>query len=150
MELTLRPSSDAARHARRWATAQLPTGVALYRRQLLELLLTELVTNAVKYGHDPDVIRITMHLNGADVRVTVSDANPSVLPVARNAPPADEGGRGVMLVDQLADDWGFMTDHHSKVVWFRLSLAERVGEHEHPAVAHRAEGDPTPHLRNDW
>lgn len=45
------------------------------------------------------------------------------LPVVRDLSPLDEGGRGMMLVEVLAADWGVRTDHGtSKSVWFEVDV----------------------------
>jgi len=84
-----------------------------------ELLVSELVTNAVLHGAPPITMRV--ECDGSNgLRVSVTDNNPEPAQV-RQAGPADESGRGMRLVDVISDDWGVepRTDV-GKDVWFRL------------------------------
>lgn len=83
-----------------------------------ELLVSELVTNAVRYGTPP--VRLRTEFDGDTVQVWVTDSEPThpeALDVAWDA----ESGRGVRLVDVISDRWG-VDDHVSdgKSVWFTL------------------------------
>jgi serine phosphatase RsbU (regulator of sigma subunit)/PAS domain-containing protein/anti-sigma regulatory factor (Ser/Thr protein kinase) len=85
------------------------------------LLVTELVTNAVRYGRAPLQLSV---LVGDDVlRVEVSDHEPRH-PVV--GPPADvwsEGGRGLLLVDAMSASWGVTSlPDGGKSVWFELPV----------------------------
>ena len=74
----------------------------------VHLVVTELVTNAVRYGGPPIVFEI--NCIGADgVLVSVSDGSDAV-PAPRPAGPTVLGGRGVHLVDLLSEEWG--VEHH--------------------------------------
>lgn len=118
--LELRADPSAARRARSWlreefAAVDLPTRV----RQTLELLTTELVTNAVRYGGEPIELRLRRAVGS--VRVSVSDGGPGT-PEVRHVPPTATGGRGVALVDTLALRWGSDAAGAGKTVWFELAL----------------------------
>ncbi len=79
------------------------------------LVVSELVTNAVQHGEGPVLVRI---VTGEPTRVEVMDARPlDGLAVA--APDPDrQGGRGLFLVQALADAWGYAeTPDGGKVVW---------------------------------
>ncbi|MET7857610.1 SpoIIE family protein phosphatase [Streptomyces sp. NPDC005318] len=78
-----------------------------------ELILSELVTNAVRYGGAP--IRVRMLHNRALI-CEVSDAG-STAPHLRYASTTDEGGRGLYLVAQFADRWGTRYTAEGKVIW---------------------------------
>ena len=82
------------------------------------LCASELVTNAIRYGQGED-FRIDVEVAGPGVRVAVHDHNP-VVPHPRAALPAEEGGRGMHLVDSLATTWGSEATATGKVVWFVL------------------------------
>ena len=82
------------------------------------LLVSELVTNAVKYGSGP----VELCVEAGDDRrgrFTVSDAGGGETPALREAGGARSGGYGLHLVDRIADDWG--VTHASMHVWFELS-----------------------------
>ena len=84
------------------------------------LLVSELVTNAVKYGGEGPV---ELHLERTDgqLRISVRDrGGTGPLPAMRDAGDGAEGGHGLRLVDVLADRWG--VEHGSTIVWFEFDL----------------------------
>ncbi|MEU3774890.1 SpoIIE family protein phosphatase [Streptomyces sp. NPDC032472] len=83
-----------------------------------ELILSELVTNAIRYGGAP--IRVRM-LRDRNLICEVSDAS-STSPHLRYAATTDEGGRGLFLVAQYADRWGTRYTERGKVIWAELPL----------------------------
>ncbi len=74
----------------------------------LTLLLTELVTNAFQHGEGEEV-GVRMARTAKTIRIEVADGS-TRLPVARQASPLDESGRGIFIVDALADAWGVSHD----------------------------------------
>ncbi|MFC9488851.1 ATP-binding protein, partial [Streptomyces hydrogenans] len=83
----------------------------------VELLISEVVTNAVRYAERP----VTLRLLKTDVlRCEVGDDSPQ-LPRQRRARETDEGGRGLFLVNRLARRWGATRLSGGKVVWFELA-----------------------------
>ncbi|WP_077797125.1 ATP-binding protein [Streptomyces sp. JHA26] len=83
-----------------------------------ELILSELITNAVRYGAPPVTVRLLRrHVLICEVR----DAS-STAPRVVQAAEFDEGGRGLFLVAQLADRWGVRYTRHGKVIWTEQSL----------------------------
>ncbi|MER5635846.1 SpoIIE family protein phosphatase [Kitasatospora sp. NPDC002227] len=92
-----------------------------------ELLVSELVTNSVRYASAPIGVRLTL---GDTLLVEISDPLPDP-PRERHAAEADEGGRGLELVRRLALRWGTRAEGMGKVVWFELTLGgEPVPEAE--------------------
>jgi len=88
-----------------------------------ELLVGEVVANAVRFASRP----ITLRLHRTDVlRCEVGDDS-SLVPRMRHAQLSDEGGRGLFLVDQLARRWGATRVSTGKVVWFELPLPDDRG-----------------------
>ncbi|MGI4894626.1 MAG: ATP-binding protein [Janthinobacterium lividum] len=84
-----------------------------------QLLVSELVTNAVRHGGPP--VRVRVDCDGsAGMQVSVTDGNPHP-PVRRDAAPDAEGGRGVALVDIVSDRWGVDHVENGKTVWFVIS-----------------------------
>ena len=83
------------------------------------LTVSELVTNAVRYGLPP--VRLTLHRCPGGVEIGVHDA--VALPPADPSLPGDdaESGRGLALVQALADETGVRPDGDGKVVWARFS-----------------------------
>ena len=83
------------------------------------LLTSELVTNAILYGQAP--LELRAQADGAALRVEVHDLDPTSPPVLRHdADLVEIGGRGLQLVDTLADRWGWAENDYGKVVWFEL------------------------------
>ncbi|MET7986198.1 MULTISPECIES: SpoIIE family protein phosphatase [unclassified Streptomyces] len=78
-----------------------------------ELIVSELVTNAIRYAVPPVRLRLL-----CDTRLTceVSDAS-STAPRLRHARSTDEGGRGLFLVAQLAHRWGARYTAEGKIIW---------------------------------
>ncbi|MFE3791156.1 SpoIIE family protein phosphatase [Streptomyces goshikiensis] len=83
-----------------------------------ELMLSELVTNAVRYGTEP--IRVRLILDRTLI-CEVSDGS-STAPHLRRAASTEEGGRGLFLVAQLAHAWGTRYTPHGKVIWAECAL----------------------------
>ena len=83
-----------------------------------ELILSELVTNAIRYGGEP--IRVRM-LRDRSLICEVFDSS-STSPHLRYATMTDEGGRGLFLVAQLADRWGTRYLPAGKVIWAEQPL----------------------------
>src|SRR3954468_13822549 len=88
-------------------------------RQVVELLVSELVTNAVRHGasdpHESILVRAN-RTNGA-VRVEVCDEGQGFNHRGEAPAAMEPGGRGLLLVDTLASRWGVL-DGHPNCVWF--------------------------------
>ncbi|MBA3742617.1 MAG: ATP-binding protein [Sporichthya sp.] len=85
-----------------------------------QLLVSELVTNAVRYGAPP--IELQVCCAGEDqLHIRVRDSDPGT-PQPRDADADAEGGRGLLLVDVVSDDWGHEDDADGKAVWFTLKV----------------------------
>ncbi|MFE4663882.1 ATP-binding protein [Streptomyces sp. NPDC056734] len=83
-----------------------------------ELLATELLTNALRHGTGPTV-RFRMRFHDDHLLIEVADGSPTP-PSPRHATPDDETGRGLFLVDAIADDWGVSGD--GTTTWCSLAL----------------------------
>ncbi|MEV5956080.1 SpoIIE family protein phosphatase [Streptomyces sp. NPDC051987] len=84
----------------------------------VELIVSELVTNAVRYGGGPIRLRLLQH---SILTCEVTDTSTSQ-PHPRHPRTLDEGGRGLMLVAQLSRRWGSRTVSGGKVVWSEQDL----------------------------
>ncbi|MER5883449.1 ATP-binding protein [Streptomyces sp. NPDC001941] len=86
------------------------------------LLVSELVTNSLRYASGPIGVRLVRRgRRPGHLLVEVSDPLPDP-PTARVAGPDDEGGRGIQLVAGSARRWGTRRDGSGKTVWFELAL----------------------------
>jgi anti-sigma regulatory factor (Ser/Thr protein kinase) len=84
-----------------------------------ELIVTELVTNAVRHGPGGPV-EVAIQAGGSGMRGEVKDPGPGIRHnelVRRRA--TEDGGRGLFLVDALSDSWGLADD--SSRVWFEVA-----------------------------
>ncbi|WP_435897407.1 SpoIIE family protein phosphatase [Streptomyces tsukubensis] len=84
-----------------------------------ELILSELVTNAIRYAVGPIRVRL---IRDRALICEVSDHS-STSPHLRQAASTDEGGRGLFLVAQFADRWGTRYTPDGKVIWTEQPLA---------------------------
>ncbi|NSC23651.1 SpoIIE family protein phosphatase [Streptomyces albus subsp. chlorinus] len=120
----LDPRAQTARQARRLARRALVRWGLEELSDAVELLVSEIVTNAVRYAERP----ITLRLLRTDVlRCEVGDDVPQ-LPRLRQARATDEGGRGLYLVNRLARRWGATRLSTGKVVWFELPVPDPAPE----------------------
>lgn len=83
----------------------------------LTLIVSELVTNAVRYGAPP--VRVQVAADDATVTVVVHDGAPGV-PALRSPGPEAESGRGLLLIDLLALAHGVQPEPPGKAVWAAL------------------------------
>ncbi|WP_030044189.1 ATP-binding SpoIIE family protein phosphatase, partial [Streptomyces resistomycificus] len=83
-----------------------------------ELVVSELVTNAIRYGEPPIQLRL---IRDRTLICEVSDAS-STSPHLRRAHAFDEGGRGLLLVAQLTQRWGSRQTGSGKTIWAEQSL----------------------------
>jgi anti-sigma regulatory factor (Ser/Thr protein kinase) len=88
-------------------------------RGVSELLVSELVTNAVKYGKPP--VWLLVELRPGLVHASVSDTS-TELPTRRDPDPDAEGGRGLLVLDALAGSWGAVAVEGGKYLWFDLPV----------------------------
>jgi len=114
-----------------WSVPADPSAVALIRKGVsqrlsewglgdftypAELIASELVTNAIRYGDDPIALRL---IYDRILICEVSDAS-STAPHLRRARDWEEGGRGLMLVAQMAHRWGTRHSLTGKTIWAEI------------------------------
>ncbi|NEE20211.1 SpoIIE family protein phosphatase [Streptomyces sp. SID7499] len=90
---------------------------------MTELVVSELVTNAIRYGRPPVRLRL---IRDRSLLCEVSDAG-STTPHLRRARTFDESGRGLFLVAQLAERWGTRHARQGKTVWAELDGEKHAG-----------------------
>jgi serine phosphatase RsbU (regulator of sigma subunit)/anti-sigma regulatory factor (Ser/Thr protein kinase) len=116
-ELSLEPR-EAAR-ARRLVRGQLRSWGLAGVTATMELLVSEVVTNAVRHAHGR---RAELRLvRAGSLLCEVADED-HTLPTLRDARPDDELGRGLRVVSSLAREWGTSRTTDGKTVWFEMAL----------------------------
>ncbi|MBL1101161.1 ATP-binding SpoIIE family protein phosphatase [Streptomyces coffeae] len=114
----LEPEAQTPGRARRLTRRTLQRWRLESLLETTELMVSEVVTNAVRYASRP----LSLRLLRTDVlRCEVGDDSPFV-PRMLHARPGDEGGRGLFLVNQIAQRWGATRLSTGKVVWFEQQL----------------------------
>ncbi|MEU2568430.1 SpoIIE family protein phosphatase [Streptomyces althioticus] len=86
-----------------------------------ELVVSELVTNAIRYGESPIRVRL---IRDRTLICEVTDSS-STSPHLRRAHAFDEGGRGLLLVAQLTQRWGSRQADGGKTIWAEQALPRR-------------------------
>ena len=109
----------AVADARRFAAATLSAWDLDGAAFITELVVSELVTNAIRYGSPPVRLRL-IHDNG--LICEVSDTA-STAPHLRRARAFDEGGRGLLLVAQLTERWGCRYTAGGKIIWAEQAVS---------------------------
>jgi anti-sigma regulatory factor (Ser/Thr protein kinase) len=138
------PATRAEVTSRHVRLAALPSAVPWARRVLRQalrerhldnlsetalLLVSELVTNAIQASADQGesdpgplpMIALNVHITDTTLVTQVRDASPGA-PALQEAELTGDGGRGLLLVDSLADAWGHRPAAHGKVVWCAIAV----------------------------
>ncbi|WP_307057635.1 ATP-binding protein [Streptomyces achromogenes] len=123
-EWTFPADPGAVRTARRAVREQLRAWGLDSVGDLAALLVSELVTNALRHATGPIGVRLVRpaHLEGV-LLVEVSDPLPDP-PRERIARPEDESGRGLQLVASSSRRWGTRPGDTGKTVWFELAVPD--------------------------
>jgi anti-sigma regulatory factor (Ser/Thr protein kinase) len=123
-QLVLENGVDAGSTARSAIKANYPSLPEPARTDLL-LLVTELVTNAVRHARDHGnrPIQLDFRRENGCVHVRVEDGGTVAAPaVWQSVDGTSSGGWGLFLVDRIADEWGVSQSQAGTSVWAELSL----------------------------
>ena len=115
--IELPPQAVSARRARRWVTGRISDLGLEPLCDAVELLTAEVVTNALL--HAGTEVRLRVRREGSGVEVEVRDGS-TVPPHRQHFSRTATTGRGVGLLDDLADEWGWRPETDGKTVWFRV------------------------------
>jgi anti-sigma regulatory factor (Ser/Thr protein kinase) len=113
---TFEPVPESARAAREFVRRCLPSRDGLDHETIL-LLASELASNAII--HAQQVFDVWVEFLPPGVRVGVDDPSPA-LPIPRQPGPLEIGGRGLAMIEALADRWGTEATPTGKRVWFQI------------------------------
>ncbi|RAY16049.1 ATP-binding protein [Actinomadura craniellae] len=120
-QTTLRaaPKTEAVEYARRAATRAMRTWALLEREEQVTAIVAELVANAVRHAGTTLELRLS-HQDGR-VRIEVRD-RAARLPRLIVPGPMDEAHRGLLIVDEYAENWGAEPVPGGKVVWAEVTV----------------------------
>lgn len=120
-EATLRASPGSVARARGWLRREVARvrSVSDAVADTLELIVSELITNAVRAGCVE--VHLRLRFEPDCVVVGVSDDAPG-RPVEQRPSPDSPTGRGLMIIAAVAHDWGFDEFENGKQVWARVRL----------------------------
>jgi anti-sigma regulatory factor (Ser/Thr protein kinase) len=126
VEKQLAATEGSATEARVFLRAALQTWELDGFGAVTEVLTSELVTNVVRHVGAPMTLRALRQ--PSTIRVEVDDPSTGP-PVVQHPQPLDEHGRGLFLIDSLADEWG-VTPHgeDGKTVWFEIDVTTATDE----------------------
>ncbi|WP_055711552.1 ATP-binding protein [Streptomyces torulosus] len=101
-----------------------------------QLCVSELVSNVITHVGPGTPVTLAVSMNGTYLRIEVHDPDTRALPTLNAAGPESEGGRGMAMVDALADRWGVQLQGDRKVTWCELAtpLPSPTGHIESPGV----------------
>jgi anti-sigma regulatory factor (Ser/Thr protein kinase) len=118
LDLTLPPEPESVAEARTRVLDAVRPALDDGQVDTLRLLVSELVTNAVRHGGHDEPVEVHVHWN-SEVRIEVIDHGTGFSPAPRAGGLDEPGGFGLYLVGRLADRWGVETNASTRV-WFVL------------------------------
>ncbi|MFC8826127.1 ATP-binding protein [Streptomyces sp. NPDC057137] len=98
---------------------------------LAQICVSELVANVINHVGPGTPVTLAVSTDGANLRIELSDPDPRALPTLVAPMSEAESGRGLMILDAVADRWGVISRADSKVVWCELATGLEVSN-EHP------------------
>jgi anti-sigma regulatory factor (Ser/Thr protein kinase) len=124
LALTLTPERQSVAVGRHWVVrTAVAAGVTGMANQVVELLTSELLSNAVLHGAAGRAIHLWFRAGEDDVvRVSVTDSLPA-RPVVLHPGLVAPSGRGMAIVEAMSNRWGVDDQHDGgKTVWFEIDL----------------------------
>jgi anti-sigma regulatory factor (Ser/Thr protein kinase) len=117
---TLDAHAGAVSEARTWAAAVTHGLLGADQAHSLRLIVSELVTNALRHGLDGERIDLAVTPKPEFLCVQVTDDGPGLAPRPRALDTEDVGGYGLFFVEQLTRRWGVTRENRRTRVWFEL------------------------------
>jgi anti-sigma regulatory factor (Ser/Thr protein kinase) len=121
IECTLRAPAEARR-----ACEQLAPEVEQAVLRDVQLVVSELVTNSVRHSGSGEPIRLRAWAKANGLKVEIADAGRGFEPADDAGDVESEGGRGLLILESLADRWGVNLDAYTRV-WFEISQRRQSG-----------------------
>ena len=119
-ELVLVAEPIAVRQARSWLSVLAGGIVGAKRLADLELVLTEVVTNAVRHGGTGGSLRLAATPKAEFLCVQVTDDGPGLVPSPGAMASDEHGGFGLFIVERLTRRWGVTREDRHTRVWFEF------------------------------
>ena len=116
---TIESSHEAPAIARR-CVGRLAAHIEASLLRDMQLLVSEIVTNSIRHSGSDDPIRLRVWTRRSGLKVEIADGGYGFEAGSVGSGDYAEGGRGLMIVDALADRWGVSHDARAHV-WFELS-----------------------------
>ena len=123
LQMTLPAADPSVRLARQATRAVLTAWRLAHVEETAVLLVSELVTNAVRHARGTDVVTVDLHAERTWLRIEVLDTDRH-WPQPRVPDRFDESGFGFVLVDALAGRWGVRETETGKAVWAELDTRQ--------------------------
>jgi anti-sigma regulatory factor (Ser/Thr protein kinase) len=111
----------AVREARAWLSKTTDGLLDRLRRNDLELVLSEVVANAVRHGGAGRAVSIALTHKPECLRVDVTDDGPGLVPRPGAMASEQYGGFGLFIVEQLTLRWGAAREDRKTRVWFEFA-----------------------------
>ncbi len=124
-QMRLPPRSSSVGEARRMVRRSLTRAGRHDLVETAELLVSEVVTNALVHAGTP--IDVTLSVARDGLLVEIGDGSPH-LPSRRTYAPTAGTGRGLVMLEQMVTDWGVVASHLGKTVWFQLASGDHPGD----------------------
>jgi anti-sigma regulatory factor (Ser/Thr protein kinase) len=121
--LRLEALPKAIGEARHWAGAVASDRLEDAQRANLKLVISEIVTNALRHGAPGQSIDVAVTPKLGYLCVQVTDDGPGLVPRPRALEPDLDGGYGLYFVEQLTRRWGVTRENRRTRVWFELDYA---------------------------
>src|SRR3954466_402545 len=122
---TLAAEPQAVAEARERVMALADPFVAHSRLADLRLVISEVITNAVRHGGLGDLL-ISVTPKPEFLCVQVTDTGDGFAPRPRAYAPDEDGGFGLFLIERLTRRWGLTREDSNTRVWFEFDVAERL------------------------
>ncbi|MFI6081494.1 ATP-binding protein [Streptomyces sp. NPDC051217] len=105
-----------------------------------QICVSELVANVINHVGPGTPVTLAVSTDGAHLRIELTDPDARTMPTLLAPMPGTESGRGLMILDAMADRWGVISRADSKVVWCDLATGAEV-PNEHPRSARIARAE---------
>jgi anti-sigma regulatory factor (Ser/Thr protein kinase) len=118
------PQAQSAGAARRFVRSSLVDWDRAAVVDVVELLTSEVVSNVIRHAgpHGPGTeVVVDLRREAGRIRIEVPDSHPG-FPAIGNGSLDKTSGRGLLLLDALADAWGVRPERPGKVVWFEVQV----------------------------